>query len=106
MISSNLDIGEFLEVASKQDYSDVILLADQEATETERLYYRKRYQDLGVKEQKLLSYAQDLKDLIRFIRYGLVAKDIDKETAEAFNKFCCAISENGRDRPRCDSKFM
>lgn len=101
MISSRCDIWEFSEHAKNLDDFGLILLANQEATDAERLIYRKGKMEAGVDEENLHSYVQTLKDLICFIRYGYRSKSVDSSIGQLFDDLCSTITEDRRPRPRC-----
>jgi hypothetical protein len=70
MISNSCDFGQFIEAIKETDSQDIIYLANQEATEAERGFYRKRVVK-GVKKEDMIQYATRLKGLIFFVRYGV-----------------------------------
>jgi hypothetical protein len=101
MISSRCDIWEFSEHAKNLDDFGLILLANQEATDAERLIYRKGKMEAVVDKENLQSYVQTLKDLICFIRYGYKRKSADSSIGQLFDDLCITITADGRPRPRC-----
>jgi hypothetical protein len=105
MISSNFDIWQFSELANNQDYLDVISLANQEATEAERLLYQKNRNDIS-DESKVQNYVRNLKDLIWFMRYGFLPNISDKKIGMLFYDICREISNNGRSVPRCSDRLV
>jgi hypothetical protein len=106
MISSHFDIKEFLEHANNLDDLGLIYLADQEATEAERLFYRNKGKKGGVDQEKLIIYVQTLKDLICFIRYGIKYPTVDGVTGQIFDETCRGLAENCRSQPRCLSEIF
>jgi hypothetical protein len=73
MISADCDINEFLKSIGDKDYLDIIFLADREATEVERIALRSGHR-FGKKERCLKDYADDLKDLIFYLRFTVKPK--------------------------------
>ena len=70
MIASTFDINDFIAKVADEEYLDMIYVADQEATQAERCIYNPRcgtYDSL----EHIQSYADDLKRLINFMRYGI-----------------------------------
>jgi len=80
MISSNFEFKEFSDTAKGLDNYCVIHLANKEATEVERLMYRKKKRTNDFDEQKLFDYAKALKNLIGYIRYEVKPKTKDNAT--------------------------
>jgi hypothetical protein len=76
MISSNYDLNEFLISVEGKDYSNIILLANREATEAERIVLHSEFK-IGKKEQCAKDYADELKELIFFLRSTIVPKKTD-----------------------------
>jgi hypothetical protein len=105
MISSNFDIQQFSELATQQDYLELISIANQEATEAERLLYQKNRDDFGKDENRVLNYVQCLKDLIWYMRYGFMPKMNDNRIGDLFDEICRKVSRNDRPKPRCADKL-
>jgi hypothetical protein len=99
MISPSLNINEFAEHVFGQGIPDLIHLADLEATEAERLFYQKRNGEGDA--DKLLRYAQTLKDLIRFFRYGIKPRATETIEGQVFEKLCQEISRTNKSQSRC-----
>jgi hypothetical protein len=76
MISSNYDINEFIASLRNRDYLDIIFLANREATEAERIVLHSGFK-IGKKEQCAKDYADELKELIFFLRSTIVPKKTD-----------------------------
>ena len=70
MISNSFDIQEFVAAISDKDYLEIVYLADQEATEAERLSSHLRSEN-GIQKETSREYASTLKDLIVFLRHGV-----------------------------------
>lgn len=68
MLSTSYSIVEFMKKAEGHSYEEIIWMADQEATEAERRFYR-----LGRSgdSDKILSYTRYLKDFILYMRHGV-----------------------------------
>ena len=75
MISENCDFSDFVRAAQGKNYEEVIYLADREATDAERQYYRFK----GDREVCGKQYARNLKAFIRFLRYGVKPSKCKRE---------------------------
>ncbi|MGD9363502.1 MAG: hypothetical protein PVH85_31860 [Desulfobacterales bacterium] len=75
MISSDCDINKFVSSLGDKDYLDIIFLADREATEVERIALQSGY-EIGEREKCLKDYADNLKDLICFLKYTVKPKKL------------------------------
>ena len=89
MISKANDIKEFIEAVKGKVCLDVIYLAEQEATEAERLYYRSRSKGEGVLLESK-EYADLLKGFISYLRYTVKPTDSADENVRLFR----SLSEN------------
>ncbi len=91
MISINCDILEFLRTVEGKDDLKIIEMADREATEAERCLYRQ-----GATEAERSAcgqaYANHLKNLIFFIRYGIRPSGTDAQHLAHFRSVCNAES--------------
>jgi hypothetical protein len=67
MISNNSDINELLASLGDRDNMDIIFLASTEATEAERIVLHSGFNP-AEKEQHVKDYADELKELIFFLR--------------------------------------
>lgn len=76
MISTNCEIADFLQATEGKDIQEIIELADREATEAERCLYRSGAA-AELKNGCGRQYAQCLKDLIFFMRYGIKPAGLD-----------------------------
>ena len=88
MLSTSFDIGEFIDKVKDRSGREIIHLADQEATEAERLLYRSRHRNNGA---DLRSYAMLLKDIVLFMRHGVrthAVRQIDLQGLETMTKVC------------------
>jgi hypothetical protein len=101
MISSDFNFEEFSKRVKYRDCLELIYLADREATETERLIYRKGRDGADAAEERLIQYAQTLKALIWFVRYGIKPKAIKGTNGQIFDALCREVAENRRFQPRC-----
>lgn len=70
MISSDCDISDFIRATHGKNHQEIIEMADREATEAERSLYRTKATETQRKGCGRM-YAQQLKNLIFFIRYGV-----------------------------------
>lgn len=85
MISDRCDFDDFLQRADGCGYDEIIALADREATEAERRRYLSRCSE----EEKLLcgrEYADCLKGLIAYMRYGLKPARFAPEMLQHFDR--------------------
>ena len=73
MLSKRYDIGEFIEKIKDYSYDEVILLSNQEATDTERRIIMD-CGDTGCQEAR--QYVSSLKAFILFMRHGVIARSI------------------------------
>ena len=77
MLSSSLSISEFFEKAEGHSYLEIIQMADEEATEVERRYYKACRDEECV---KIIQYVGYLKDFILYMRHGIrtrTTRDLD-----------------------------
>jgi hypothetical protein len=95
MISSDCDISKFIKATSGKNALDIIELADKEATEAERDRYRSGAVALR-RRQCGHQYAQQLKDLIFFIRYGVRPAGLPPGHLQLFKSMMRAASVAGR----------
>jgi hypothetical protein len=70
MISEDYNIAAFINAVKGKDYSEIIELADQEATIADRCRYRKRRKNAEASECGM-RYSSQLKDLIFYLRYNI-----------------------------------
>lgn len=83
MLSTTFDIPQFLDKVKKRSHEDIILLANQEATAAER-YVVKHLQTGCGNEKKdsakalpqIRSYVLFLKDLILYLRHGILTRNV------------------------------
>jgi hypothetical protein len=82
------------------NYQDIILFAEQEATRAERLCLRS---DAGENcdLQSCRNYADCLKKLIFFFRYGFRPADVPEDHYELFQELCQTVSGQQRGSTRC-----
>ena len=75
MISKSCDFNEFLEKVNGQEYPDILLAANDEATAAERFFHKMKFRE----ENRIASfqeYAMVLKDFIYFLRNGIKPSSI------------------------------
>lgn len=82
MISTSYNMKEFIESVKDKNYFDVIYLTNHEATESERLSYRKH--EAPALNEHLSEYVNTLKGLILFMRHGIRAEGVSKGDFELF----------------------
>jgi len=76
MNQDRFSLETFLATAEGRTYDDVILMADSEATAAERRRLRLRNSPFAGES---LGYANQLKALIRYMRYGIKPKGLSPE---------------------------
>ena len=86
MIASSADIAEFVTKVKHKSIPDVVLLADREATEAERLTLRTPSRPEGETET-YRHYALALKDFVQFIRYGVKTSGMRRLDLNDFQGF-------------------
>jgi len=77
MLSSSLSISEFFKKAEGHSYLEIIEMANEEATEVERCYYKSCRDEECV---KIVQYVGYLKDFILYMRHGIrtsATRDLD-----------------------------
>lgn len=79
MISEQFNFFEFITKVKNQDVSDIILEANAETTAAERFYHKHHRSRDPISEQSL-AYAQQLKLLINYLRYGVRASGLPWES--------------------------
>lgn len=88
MLSSSLDISEFINKVKGRSDQEIIYMADQEATAAERLYFKPGAGDQRVEAR---NYAILLKDVVLFMRHGILthsARQFDLDQVKAAGKIC------------------
>lgn len=83
MISNQCRLRDFIEATRDKDLQEIIHLADLEATEAERIYYRGDVADAR-RASCGRRYARRLKHLITFMRYGIRPSEVSREDLELF----------------------
>ena len=99
MISESLDLGDFVETIRGKDYREIMYLAEQEATDAERLFYRKRTSD-DFEDKTVSSYARVLKDFLFFMRYGVRPAGLTEEDFQLFRSVCKDVERRSPFRNR------
>jgi hypothetical protein len=84
LISLNYDLQEFLASLGEMGYSDRILLVNKEATEAERIALRSRYKN-GKEETRAQEYADNLKQLLFYLRFTMKPKKLYKQFEQLSN---------------------
>lgn len=88
MLSSSFDICEFIDKVKGNNGQKVIYLADREATEAERLVYKKARTD---SLDNARTYTALLKDIVLYMRYGIrthAVRQIDGAQLDDLGEFC------------------
>lgn len=83
MLSSSLNISEFFEKAEGHSYQEIIQMANEEATEVERLYYKSCRDEECV---KIVQYVGYIKDFILYMRHGIRTRVTRDLNLQPFNK--------------------
>jgi hypothetical protein len=95
-------IFDFFESTQGMTYQKIILFAEQEATRAERLCLSgKAGQESDLKECR--RYAECLKQLIFFFRYGYRPAHLPEDHYELFRELCRTVSRKRRGSTRCDT---
>jgi hypothetical protein len=90
MISETYNISEFIDTIRQQPYLDIVYLAEKEATTAERHYYNSRFNDSETSRQ----YADQLKDFINFMRYGIRKRSISHEVYSLYCSVTHTLRQN------------
>ncbi len=88
MLSSSFDISEFITKVKGHSSQEIIYLADQEATEAERISFRHGADDEG---QHARDYSVLLKDVILYMRHGILthsARQLHLEQVGSEERHC------------------
>lgn len=83
MISDQCRLRDFIDATRDKDLQEIIHLADLEATEAERIYYRGDISDAR-RASCGRRYARRLKHLITFMRYGIRPSEVSREDLALF----------------------
>lgn len=78
MLSANASLTEFVDRIAEQSYDDIILLTDREATAAERRCCKQRAASTQGPIDHLETYALLLKDLLIYMRHGVVSNALRK----------------------------
>jgi hypothetical protein len=102
MISSSYNFSGFFEAldAEDRDYLDIIYLAEQEATEVERMLYNPKSLT-KIPFHEVENYAKTVKNFISFMRYGVKPVGVDNADFDLFRSVCMKLAEKGRLQGRC-----
>jgi hypothetical protein len=99
MISQTFDLEQFVESIRGIDYYETIYAAEREATAAERLSIRLR-KDKEADANISQSYADLLKGLINFLRYGIMPPCIENHHYTLFEILCKEMSQKDSIIPR------
>jgi hypothetical protein len=83
MISKECKLSDFVGAVRDKDYYEILHLADQEATEAERLFLRPKT-DKGPRQCCGREYAERIKQLIDYMRYEIKPRATSARDAEIF----------------------
>ena len=81
MISSSCDFKEFAETIKDNDFFNILYMAEQEATDAERQFYRGK---TSRKEKCGRQYADTLKCFLSYMRYGIKSKSVSDDDYQLF----------------------
>lgn len=102
MVVPTNDIFDFFESTQGMDYQDIILYAEKEATRAERLCLSGKI-DQESNREEYRKYADCLKKLIFFFRYGFRPAQVPEDQYELFRDLCQMVSSKQRSSTRCES---
>lgn len=97
MISPSFDIKQLMECIKNKSYLEVINILNTEATEAERLLFRRK----PVTEEtawKSKVYADALKQFIFYLRYKVITRRMDTENAKLFVSFHDGLQRSEKSR--------
>jgi hypothetical protein len=81
MISERCELSDFIQQIDNNDIPAIIMKAQDETTEAERYYLRHKIkQNLALEQTHI--YAEQLKMLISFLRYGVRASGLPKDAVD------------------------
>jgi hypothetical protein len=103
MVSQDIDIVNFFDSTQKMGYEEVILFAEQEALRAERMCLKCDFAD-DTRPEECQQYADCLKKLIFFLRYGIRRANISEKHYELFQDLCHNLSKRKRFLARCGPK--
>ena len=102
MIAPGNSILDFFESTQEMTYQEIILFAEKEATRAERMCLSgKTGEDFDLEECR--QYAECLKKLIFFFRYGFRPAHVPEDHYELFRELCQTVSRKQRGSTRCDT---
>lgn len=81
MISERCELAEFIGHIDNQEVPEIIMMAQDETTAAERYYLRHKHKQNPATEQTH-TYAEQLKMLIMFLRYGVRASGLPKDSLD------------------------
>lgn len=92
MISPSCDFRQFLDVVQNKAVTDIIALADHEATEAWRQSHREK--KAGERKEHLSAeYHEKLVCLIDFMRYRVKTKSLPAEELELIDSICQRVDD-------------
>jgi hypothetical protein len=83
MISKECNLSDFVGAVRGKGYYEILHLADQEATEAERLFLRPKT-DKSTRQRCGREYAERIKQLIDYMRYEVKPRATSARDAEIF----------------------
>ena len=83
MISTSCDIKQFLSSLKDMDYSDILCSVEKEATDAERLFYRRKRGGASGDDDSS-QYARLLKSFLFFLRYGVKPAGLNEGDYQLF----------------------
>ena len=85
MVSEHCDLNEFLSTVKNREPNDIILTAIYEVTTIERLFLKNR-RSKNFPFQQHQTYAEQLKMLISYLRYGLRSPALSRAPIDVLNR--------------------
>lgn len=102
MVSEQHDILQFFGSTQDLSYPELILYAEQEAVRAERMCLKGAF-DEAATLGKCQDYADCMKNLIFFMRYGMRPANVSEGIFELFEELCRNVSVRQRTAARCTS---
>jgi hypothetical protein len=92
MSSEDLTLASFLGKIECWNAGDIIQFADREATSAERRYHRVKRRSMR-SAAAYLSYAENLKHLVRFLRHGVTSSRLNATERTAIRQLTSRIEK-------------
>lgn len=101
MISPTGRFEEFAEAAYGKSFVDILFLAEQEAMDAERVFYRSRKRVTGESDriENPEAYSETLKAFVGYLRYGFCPSHIENAHCQLFERVFSGMPEDPRFHP-------